>query len=173
MRRNLLLVAILLLPVLSAHAQEARPPKPANGPSDFKIGGDVTTTLDLTVADLKAMPRKTLKVDNAHSGKTEVYEGVLVQDLLKKAGVPQGEALRGPAMATYVLVEAADNYRVVFALEEFNSSFMDSDIIVADTLDGAPIPGALGPFRLVAPHEKRPARWVEMVKSLTVVRVPQ
>ncbi|HWF14262.1 MAG TPA: hypothetical protein VG272_11040 [Candidatus Acidoferrales bacterium] len=32
--------------------------------------------------------------------------------------------------------------------------------------------GALGPFRLVAPHEKRPARWVEMVKSITVVRVP-
>jgi hypothetical protein len=101
-----------------------------------------------------------------------VYEGVLVEDLLKKAGVPQGEALRGPAMATYVLVGAADDYRVVFALEEFNSSFMDSEIIVADTMDGAPIPGALGPFRLVAPHEKRPARWVEMVKSLTVVRVP-
>lgn len=173
MRRSLLLVAVLLLPAVSARAQEARPPKPSSGPSDFKIGGDVTTSLDLTVADLKAMPRKTLKVDNAHSGKTEVYEGVLVEDLLKKAGVPQGEALRGQAMATYVLVEAADNYRVVFALEEFNSSFMDSDIIVADTMDGAPIPGALGPFRLVAPHEKRPARWVEMVKSLTVVRVPQ
>lgn len=173
MRRNLLLAAILFLPMLPARAQQARPPKPATGPSDFKIGGDVATPLDLTAADLKAMPRKTLKVDNAHSGNTEVYEGVLVQDLLKKAGVPQGEALRGPAMATYVLVEAADNYRVVFALEEFNSSFMDSDIIVADTLDGAPIPGALGPFRLVAPHEKRPARWVEMVKSLTVVRVPQ
>lgn len=173
MRRGLLLAVLLLSPVLSARPQETRPPKPSSGPSDFKIGGDVTTPLDLTAADLKAMPRKTLKVDNAHSGKTEVYEGVLVQDLLKKAGVPQGEALRGPAMATYVLVEAADNYRVVFALEEFNSSFMDSDIIVADTLDGAPIPGALGPFRLVAPHEKRPARWVEMVKSLTVVRVPQ
>jgi hypothetical protein len=49
---------------------------------------------------------------------------------------------------------------------------MDSEIIVADTMDGAPIPGGLGPFRLVAPHEKRPARWVEMLKSLTVVRVP-
>jgi hypothetical protein len=67
--------------------------------------------------------------------------------------------------------EAADNYRVIFSLAEFNSSFQDSEIIVADTMDGAPIPGALGPFRLVAPREKRPARWVERVKSLTVVRV--
>jgi len=172
MRRLLLLVALLLLPGAFARPQDAKPPKPSSGPSDFKIGGDVATPLDLTVADLKAMPRKTLKVDNAHSKKKEVYEGVLVEDLLKKAGVPQGEALRGQAMASYVLVEAADNYRVVFALEEFNSSFMDSEIIVADTMDGAPIPGALGPFRLVAPHEKRPARWVEMVKSLTVARVP-
>ena len=172
MRRILFAAVILLCTGLSAPAQDAKPPKPSNGPSDFKISGDVTTTLDLTATDLKAMPRKTLRVNNAHSGKTEVYEGVLVEDLLRKAGVPQGEALRGPAMATYVLVEAADNYRVVFALEEFNSSYMDSEIIVADTMDGAPLPGALGPFRLVAPHEKRPARWVEMLKSLTVVRVP-
>jgi DMSO/TMAO reductase YedYZ molybdopterin-dependent catalytic subunit len=171
MRRILLVAAILLGCGPFMAAQEARPSKPASGPADFKISGAVSTSLDLTVADLKAMPRKTLKVDNPHSKKAEVYEGVLVEDLLKKAGVPQGEQLRGPAMATYVLVEAADNYRVVFAVEEFNSSFMDSEIIVADTMDGAPIPGALGPFRLVAPHEKRPARWVEMVKSITVVRV--
>jgi hypothetical protein len=42
------------------------------------------------------MPRKTLHVENAHSKKMEVYEGVLVEDLLKKAGVPQGDQLRGP-----------------------------------------------------------------------------
>ena len=172
MRRILPSTVVVLLLGLSAWAQQAAPPKPSSGPSDFKIAGAVTMPLDLTVADLRAMPRKTLHVDNAHSKKTEVYEGVLVEDLLQKAGVPQGEQLRGQAMATYVLVEAADNYRVIFSLAEFNSSFQDSEIILADTLDGAAIPGALGPFRLVAPHEKRPARWVEMVKSLTVVRVP-
>ena len=172
MRRMLRAALIVLLLGSFAWAQQAAPPKASTGPSDFKIGGAVSMALDLTAADLKAMPRKTLRVDNAHSKKTEVYEGVLVEDLLQKAGVPLGEQLRGPALASYVLVEAADNYRVVFSLAEFNSSFQDSEIIVADTLDGAPIPGALGPFRLVAPHEKRPARWVEMVKSLTVVRVP-
>jgi DMSO/TMAO reductase YedYZ molybdopterin-dependent catalytic subunit len=172
MRRIFPAAVIVLLLGFAAWAQQAAPLKPSSGPPDFKISGTVTTPLDLTAADLKAMPRKTLHVDNAHSKKSEVYEGVLVEDLLQKAGVPQGEQLRGQAMATYVLVEAADNYRVVFSLAEFNSSFQESEIIVADTMDGAPIPGALGPFRLVAPHEKRPARWVEMVKSLTVVRVP-
>ncbi len=172
MRRTVSAAVILLLLGFSAWAQQAAPPKPSSGPSDVKISGAMTTPMDLTVADLKAMPRKTLHVDNVHSKKSEVYEGVLIEDLLQKAGVPQGEQLRGQSMATYVLVEAADNYRVLFSLEEFNSSFMDSEIILADTMDGAPIPGALGPFRLVAPHEKRPARWVEMVKSITVVKVP-
>jgi DMSO/TMAO reductase YedYZ molybdopterin-dependent catalytic subunit len=172
MRRNFLAALLIFLLGISTWAQQTAPPKPSTGPSSFKISGAVTVPLDLTVADLKGMPRKTLRVENPHSKKTEVYEGVLVEDLLQKAGVPQGEQLRGQAMATCVLVEAADNYRVVFSLAEFNSSFMDSEIIIADTMDGVPIPSALGPFRLVAPHEKRPARWVEMVKSLTVVHVP-
>ena len=172
MRRISLAAAIVLLAGFSCRAQQSTPNKPSTGPSDFKISGAVTTPLDLTVADLKGLPRKTLHVENPHSKKMEVYEGVLIEDLLQKAGVPQGEQLRGQALATYVLVEAADNYRVIFSLAEFNSSFQDSEIIVADTMDGGPIPAALGPFRLVVPHEKRPARWVEMVKSLTVVRVP-
>lgn len=171
MRRNYLAALAIFLLSLSAWARQTAPPKPSAGPSNLKISGAVSSPLDLTVADLKGMPRKTLRVENPHSKKTEVYEGVLVEDLLQKAGVPQGEQLRGQAMAMYVLVEAADNYRVVFSLAELNSSFQDSEIIVADTMDGAPIPGGLGPFRLIAAHEKRPARWVEMVKSLTVFHV--
>ena len=73
-------------------------------------------------------------------------------------------------MATYVLAEAADGYRVVFSLAELDSGILDSEVIVADTMDGAPLGEKQGPFRLVAPHEKRPARWVRMLKSITVVR---
>jgi len=59
---------------------------------------------------------------------------------------------------------------VVFSLAELDAGIVESDVIVADTMDGAPLGDKLGPFRLVAPHEKRPARWVRMLKSLTVVR---
>jgi hypothetical protein len=61
---------------------------------------------------------------------------------------------------------------VVFSLAELDAGILDSDVIVADTLDGAPMTEKVGPFRLVAPHEKRPARWVRMLKTITVVRVP-
>ncbi len=116
------------------------------------------------------MPRKTLTVLNPHDKKTEKYEGVAVEEILRKAGVPQGEALRGPAMTTYVLAGAADGYQVVFSLAELDSGIVDSEVIVADTMDGTPLGNKLGPLRLVAPHEKRPARWVRMLRSITVVR---
>jgi DMSO/TMAO reductase YedYZ molybdopterin-dependent catalytic subunit len=143
-----------------------------SAPAELRIAGAVSAPLVLTVADLKKMPRKTLSVVNPHDKKKETYEGVLLEDLLSKAGVPQGEQLRGASMATYVIAEATDGYRVVFSLAELDSGILESEIIVADTMDGAPLSAQQGPFRVVAPHEKRPARWVRMLKSITVVHVP-
>ena len=138
-------------------------------PSELRISGAVSTPLVLTVADLKKMPRKTLSVVNPHDKKTETYEGVLLEEILRRAGVPQGEKLRGSSMAIYVVAEAEDGYRVVFSLAELDSGILDSEVLVADTMDGSPLAPKQGPFRLVAPHEKRPARWVRMLKTITVV----
>jgi DMSO/TMAO reductase YedYZ molybdopterin-dependent catalytic subunit len=135
------------------------------------IKGDVEKPLSLTLEDLRQMPRKTLKVTNPHDKKEATYEGVLVTELLNRAGVPQGAQLRGAAMATYLQADAADGYRVIFSLAELDTDFQDSDVIVADTMNGAPLDDKTGPFRLVAPHDKRPARWVRMLQSLTVVRI--
>ena len=164
----LFLGVFLVWPLVSA-AQTGTQTTAAS-PSELRISGAVTTPLVLTIADLKKMPRTTLSVLNPHDKKQESYEGVLLEELLRRAGAPQGEKLRGPAMATYLLIEAEDGYRVIFSLAELDSGITDSGIIVADTLDGAALPEKVGPFRLVAPHEKRPARWVRMLKSITVVR---
>jgi len=158
-------LALLFATGSSACAQTAAP-----SAAELKVSSAVSTPLAFTIADLKAMPRKTLTVVNPHDKKTEKYEGAALEEILRKAGVRQGEALRGPAMTTYVLAEAADGYRVVFSLAELDAGIADSEVIVADTIDGAPLGDKLGPFRLVAPHEKRPARWVRMLRSITVVR---
>ncbi len=162
------LLAALSFPSL---AQDMARTKAATGPSEFKIGGAVTTPLTVSAEDFKKMPRKTLRIENTRAKKTDVYEGVPLEALLQKAGVPQGEQIRGAAMTTYVLIEAADDYRVIFSLAEIDSGFQDSEILLADTLDGAPLAPDQGPFKLVAPHEKRPARWIKMVKSIIVGRV--
>ena len=141
-------------------------------PAELRISGAVATPLSLTTADLKKMPRKILTVVNPHTQKKETYEGVPVEELLRRAGVPQGEQLRGRALGTYVIAEAEDGYRVVFSLAELDSGIFDSEVIVADTMDGAPLGEKIGVFRIIAPHEKRPARWVRMLRSITVVGPP-
>ena len=145
---------------------------PAQNTVELQITGDVAASLTLSANDLKNMPRQTLKVVNPHAKKDEVYEGVAVRELLRRAGVPQNDKLRGSALATYVVAEASDGYRVAYSLAELDSDFQDSDVIVADTLNGSPLGEKQGPFKMVAPHDKRPARWIRMLKSLTLRTVP-
>jgi len=168
---SLLTILGISLVLIVGRAREALA-QAAPATAELRINGAVSTPLFLTVADLKNMPRRKLTVVNPHDKKSEAYEGVLLEELLRKAGATQGEKLRGPAMATYVLAEAADGYRVVFSLAELDSGILDSEVLVADTMDDAPLGANQGPFRLVAPHEKRPARWARMLKSITVVRAP-
>ena len=157
---------LFLLPAPRGCAQTA-PATPA-----LRITGAVSAPLTLSLDDLKKLPRKTVTVTNQHDKKTETYEGVLLEEILERAGAPHGEQLRGASMAAYVIAEGEDGYRVVFSLAELDSGILESEVMVADTMDGAPLGPKQGPFRLVAPHEKRPARWVRMLKSITVVRAP-
>lgn len=85
--------------------------------------------------------------------------------------MPAGEALRGNALATAVVVTGADGYRVVFGLAEFDAAFTDRIAILADRKDCAALAGNAAPFQLVIMGEKRPARWVRQVVSIELVAV--
>ena len=164
-------ISTIVIAVVLSFAQQPTASTQNNSSAVLRVGGNVATPFSLSASDLKAMPRKTLKVVNQHENKEETYEGVAVQEILRRAGVPQNEKLRGPAMATYVLAQAADGYSVLFSLAELDSDFQDSDVIVADTINGSPLGEKQGPFKMVVPHDKRPARWIRMLQSLTVVTV--
>jgi hypothetical protein len=85
-------------------------------------------------------------------------------------GAPSGDALRGKELADYVVVDARDGYRVVFALAEFDAGYSDRIALLADRVDGKAIDSTTGPLRLVVPDEKRPARWVRQVTRITLMR---
>ncbi|MCZ2156642.1 MAG: molybdopterin-dependent oxidoreductase [Bryobacterales bacterium] len=142
-------------------AQDAAP--------SIQVTGAVKQTLTLTAEDLSKMPRASVKTTN--NGIETVYEGVWVHEVLKRAGVPQGAALRGKALASYVLAEAQDGYQVVFSLGELDPAFIDNEILLADTANGKPLFGAQGRFRLVAPKDKPGARSVRMLTKLEVVQL--
>jgi hypothetical protein len=60
---------------------------------------------------------------------------------------------------------------LTIALAEANSSFTDKLILLADRKDGGALTPGDGPFQLIVPDEKRPARWVRQVTRISVVLI--
>ncbi|MBV9927621.1 MAG: molybdopterin-dependent oxidoreductase [Acidobacteria bacterium] len=133
------------------------------------IGGEVERPLKLTAADLAKLPRRTVSAKD-HDGKETSFEGVELGEVLKLAGVKFGEALRGKSLALFLVVDASDGYRAVFALPELDHAFTDRVILLADRRDGKALPATEGPLRVVVPDEKRQGRWVRQVITLTIRR---
>ena len=73
----------------------------------------------------------------------------------------------GP-LAIYLLVEAADGYRVVFAPPELDLTFSDRMVLLAERRDGKPMSEKEGRLRIVVPDEKRHARWVRQVVAKSI-----
>ncbi len=100
-----------------------------------------------------------------HGGHT-TCEGVWLGDLIAKAGIPTGEAVKGPALAMIIIADAADGYRVVFSLGEIDAKLGKTPVLVADRCDGKPLDAATGPLRLVVPGDARGARSVRQLARL-------
>jgi len=155
--------------IVAARAQTSTAPVVLAGAA-LTVSGDVEKPLALSLDDLRHMPRKTLALKNPHDDKEETYEGVPLAELLKRAGVPRGGKMRAAASA-YIVAEAMDGFRAVLSVAEADPDFTDSEILVADTLDGAAMGANDGPLRLVLPHDHKASRWVRMLHSLNVVSV--
>jgi hypothetical protein len=142
----------------------------AANPSTLTVTGDVTTPLTLTTTELAAMTREHVEVEEKGGGKA-IYDGVPIQEILKKAGMSFGRQMRGKALAGYVLAEARDGYQVVFGLGELDPDLGGVRIIVADKRDGKALLPDQGPIRLVVAGDKEPARSVRMLETLKVVQL--
>jgi hypothetical protein len=115
------------------------------------------------------LPRRSVRAKD-HSGKESEFEGVPLVEALKQAGVKFGEGLRGKNLELYLVVEAADGYRAVYALPEVDPAYTDKTILLADKRDGKAMDAKEGPLRIVVPDEKRHARWVRQVTGLVIKR---
>src|ERR1700760_553274 len=143
----LLLVATPLL------AAEDHPPTPPVHDQTITVSADTLAGLPHVKVEAKE-----------HENPSATYEGVSLGSILERAGVPRGEKLRGKALRAIVVITASDGYEVIFTLPDTDPAFTDRIIMLADKKDGKPLPAKEGPFRIVAPSEKRPARWIRNVK---------
>ena len=143
-KRRILLFGIVFCLVLVA-------PALALSLQVLDIEGQTTT---LTALEVLNMPHTTVKVID-HDVPAQ-FEGIPLANVLASAKIQLGDTLRGQRMTEVLVVEAADSYRVAFALAELDPAFAARDIVLADEGDGKPLDAKQGPLRVVAAGDKRP-----------------
>jgi len=162
-RVALCLAAIILTAATVAQAVPATLQDPV-----LVVDGIVPTPTKLTAEELAKLPRRTVQTKGA-DGSTVTYEGPELAEVLRVAGVKFGPDLKGPALANYLVVTGADDFRVVYALAELDASFTDRLIILADKKNDQALSADEGPLRTIVPDEKRQGRWVKQVVRFTVM----
>jgi len=160
----------ILAAVVGLQGQGVRPLRQVNTPEIVEATITVTGIGGKSVAlagwDLSKLPQQTVKTTD--HGIPVTFEGVLLTDVLAKVDLPAGEKFHKTAASYYLVVDAKDGYRAVFAWAELDATFMDKSVYVVTKRDGKPLSETDGPFELVVPGEKRAARWVRQVTALTI-----
>jgi hypothetical protein len=160
----------LLAGQIAVVAQQMEHSAPSTPSTQLTIKTYEGKMLNFNSEELAALPHKQVAVFNAHSKANETYSGVPLADLLSKVGVPLGESVRGKLFLIGIVAQGTDSYGVLYSLAEVDPAIHTGDVIVADTLDGQKL-GQDGAFKMVSSEERRPARWVRNLTSISVVKV--
>jgi hypothetical protein len=155
---------------MPAH-EAAQKPKVRSTALSVTVNGKTQT---FSTEEIAALPHETVNMRNApasvmngHLKQTWSYSGVPLAALLEKMGLPFEKANEHALLQSYWIAEGTDGYRVVVsAYEALPTVHMDS-VLVADSGDGKPL-AADGALKLVISGDKRPQRWVQNLKSLTL-----
>lgn len=172
-RLSLILAVAILAGSASLHCQTM--PEHAHAKAALSTGLQLTVddkTSTITLAELAAMPQKTVKVHNEHTKKDETYTGVAVGDLLAEYGFAVGQATHRTMLRSYLIAEGTDKYWVLYSVTEVEASEHDGEVIVATGMDGGPL-GDDGNLKLVASADKKPQRWVRNLAAIRLVTVKE
>ncbi len=138
------------------------------------VGNETGATTTFSPKQFAELPRTTVRAQAPHSDQTPAYEGVALSELLERAGVKAFDPsrsereVRRPLRATYVLVEAADGYQVVFSMQEVFTPPPGREVILVDRQDGEPLAPKAAPYMVVEPGAESHERWVRQVTRVLV-----
>jgi len=158
-----------VLAILIAAVQSLAPNGRSGPEYSLSVSGDGVRSAKLTVADLEKLDQVKASV-HEHDGSVASYEGPTLYDVLKQSGVVVADH-PGKAMSAYVAVTASDGYEVVFGLGEAVPAISGRTIILADHMDGKPLPENVGPVRLIVDGDKAQARCIRMVTGIKLVQL--
>lgn len=131
------------------------------------IGGDVSKPFDLDEKLFSEMKQNHVKVVGRDSVSRD-YTGVSLYDIVVKAGGIVGGQLKGKELAKYILVTAADGYRIVLAIAEIDPGFSNHKILLVNKENGSSLAPNYGPYRLIVAGDNRPARSAMRVVSIDI-----
>ncbi|HMK74717.1 MAG TPA: SAM-dependent methyltransferase [Thermodesulfobacteriota bacterium] len=129
----------------------------------FTVTGEVRQTLN--ISDLAPYPRTHAPAkmigDGAGYHGLETYGGVLLSELLKKAGVT-------PDTNQVVIISAPDGYRTLLSYGEVFLSSRGKSILIADQAANQPVKKD-GKFKLILPDDLSADRTVKAVSKIEVI----
>lgn len=132
----------------------------------LSVGGEVTSPMAYTIAQLAALPQTTATVTEGLRQVTDT--GVLLETLVSDAGPAYPASLlntKNELLRVTVTVRGIGRDEVTFAVGELDPGFGSHPALLALTQNGRPI--AFGP-ELVVPGDRAPIRLVPRVSQVTV-----
>ncbi|HWA62126.1 MAG TPA: molybdopterin-dependent oxidoreductase [Caulobacteraceae bacterium] len=149
---------------------EPAPSAPASPPKPAVIVGPTGKTITLTPEVLVGLDRDEASMVN--HGAAHKYKGVVLTELLRLVDAPTGARVHAEAVRDYLVVTGADGFRAVLSLAETDHSVQAHPTILADRMDGAPLPAHDAPWRLVVDGDRKPSRSVYGVTRIEVKVLP-
>ncbi len=122
----------------------------------------------ISSTDLSRMPQERITVHNTHSDRDETYTGVALSELLRAGGLLFSKETQATFLRSYLRAEGTDFYFVIYSASEITPDLSNCDVIVATQVNGHDL-GREGRFKLVSTGDKRPARWVRNLLSISLV----
>jgi precorrin-4 methylase len=177
MYHRICLLPIVLLAIGWASAGEPAATTPAAQPPCMRVllvRNETGQTMTVTPDEFAKLPQATVRDKIPHSDQDGAYEGVLLSELLRAAGVaftdPSAPDKKLPASlrTAYVLVEASDGYQVLFSIPEIHPDLGGRQVLLANRVNGEPLDAKLAPYQVIVPGSDLHARWIRQVTRIMV-----
>lgn len=163
MRRALAaVITAMLLTLVGAPAVTAAPAGDTRTGAGVQIGGDVTTPVTLTAAQIAAFPATTLPLTTFGGGTRGTVTGALLTDVLASAG-PKFGGGKNAQLHALVAVTGQGGWRVNLAYGELDAGFGNHPALLTTT-------GSL--VSLLVPGDTTRLRTVLRVTGITLTSLP-
>jgi DMSO/TMAO reductase YedYZ molybdopterin-dependent catalytic subunit len=155
--------------VASVTLEDSIAPQPAATfvpTTSFQLTGLINTPGTYDINKLNSLPQSQVSVTSG--GITSVYGGVLVTDMLNSAVLALNPSIKNDQLTKSVIAIGSDGYTSIVTAGEVDPKFGNVKVLVATSLNGAPLGPTQGFARIVVPGDAAAGRYVSGLKTIAI-----